>query len=67
MNGHAVVLACEDLAAKLAPLRDANPDMPWEQVIFQAYLQRIPLTAYGFYNRSKVEIDPKTNTGNFFT
>ena len=66
LNGNAMVLACEDLASKLAPIREANPNIPWEQVCFLAYLQRIPLTAYGYYNRSQVEHDRKTNKGTCF-
>jgi len=58
-----VVLACEELVEKLAPIRDANPNMPWEKVIFLAYFQRIQLSAFGFYNRSQVDYNIKENTG----
>ena len=64
LNGHAVIDACEILADRLASLR--LPGVAWEDVVSAAYMQRIPLSAFGFYNRSQVDYDFKTNKGSTF-
>ena len=49
LNGGAVYDACQTLAARLAPLRKAKPNATWEEIIHDAYFQRVNLSAQGFF------------------
>lgn len=50
LYGMAVLNACEQLNARLQPLKDSNPDASWEEIISKAYyVERINLSAQGFY------------------
>ena len=41
--------ACEQLNERLAPVRAANADKPWETIVEIAFFSRIDLTAHGYY------------------
>lgn len=50
MYGMAVLNACEQINARLQPVKDSMPDAsPWPAVVNSAYFQRINLSAQGFY------------------
>ncbi|KAK7505492.1 hypothetical protein BaRGS_00003237 [Batillaria attramentaria] len=49
MFGGAVVDACEKLLRRLKPIKTANPKFTWEQLVHAAYMERISLSATGFY------------------
>lgn len=51
MFGAAVMDACEKLNRRLQPVRDRHPDMAWNEVITTAYMERVSLSATGFYKR----------------
>ncbi|ODV87780.1 hypothetical protein CANARDRAFT_193636 [[Candida] arabinofermentans NRRL YB-2248] len=50
LNGMAVKYACEKLNERLKPIREKlGPDASWHKIISTAYLERISLSATGFY------------------
>ncbi|CAG9760635.1 unnamed protein product [Ceutorhynchus assimilis] len=67
LNGMAVLNACNILNERLAPIKAANPKGKWEDWIKAAYLQRISLSAQGFYKAPNLGHDWKTNQGNLFS
>lgn len=55
---------------RLKPIIDDNPSGTWEQWVSKAYLQRISLSATGFYATPDIGYDKETNSGkafNYFT
>lgn len=56
IHGLAVLDACSILVKRLQPLKDANPDLPWEQLTELAFQNRAKLTATGF-SRMKLDVD----------
>jgi xanthine dehydrogenase/oxidase len=51
--GMAVMLACQELKKRLAPYKKTHADS-WENVVLAAYLDRISLSATGFYKTPKI-------------
>ncbi|KAF2366370.1 Aldehyde oxidase/xanthine dehydrogenase molybdopterin binding [Trinorchestia longiramus] len=49
LNGEAVLRACVELRDRLAPYREKNPDAGWSSWVLAAYLDRVQLSATGFY------------------
>lgn len=50
LNGGAVKDACEQILARLAPVRERlGPNASWDEVVRTAYFDRIQLWAAGFY------------------
>eukprot|EP01133_Synstelium_polycarpum_P007377 gene7377-8596_t len=49
MNGMAVLDACQQINSRLAPLKQANPDLPFNKLVTLAFNERINLSANGFY------------------
>ncbi|XP_059141271.1 xanthine dehydrogenase-like, partial [Physella acuta] len=47
--GPAVVNACNEIKDKLKPLREAKPDLSWQQLVNEAIDDRKYLSAIGFY------------------
>ena len=41
--------ACETLKARLKPYKDANPSGSWSDWVKAAYVDRVSLSATGFY------------------
>lgn len=67
LNGAAVKDACEQILARLAPVRERlGADAPWEDVVRTAYFDRIQLWAAGFYRTEGLSWDVTTMTGTPF-
>ncbi|MDF1602865.1 xanthine dehydrogenase molybdopterin binding subunit [Nocardioides sp. YIM 152315] len=66
LNGGAIKDACEQISARLAPLRAAMPDASWGELVSAAYFQRVQLWAAGFYRTEGLSWDSATMTGSPF-
>ncbi len=66
LNGGAVKDACEQIMARLVPVRAEHPDLSWEELVRTAYHQRIQLWAAGFYKTEGLSWDLTTMTGSPF-
>lgn len=62
----AVLNACMTIRDRLQPLRKSHPSALWEEIVQKAYLQRINLSANGFYATPNIGYDRKTRTGSPF-
>ncbi|XP_051880287.1 xanthine dehydrogenase/oxidase-like [Pristis pectinata] len=49
LNGMAIKNACQTLLERLEPFKAANPTGAWEQWVSAAYMERVSLSAAGFY------------------
>lgn len=49
MYGSATADACAQLNARLQPYRERRPDSTFQQLVNAAYLDRVDLSAHGFY------------------
>ncbi|KAL3701831.1 hypothetical protein R1sor_019853 [Riccia sorocarpa] len=49
MYGGAVLDACEQIKARIKPIAEKMPGASFAEVVLAAYLQRIDLSAHGFY------------------
>lgn len=49
LYGMAVLDACEQISARLKPVRASMPSASWAEMVNSAYFQRINLSAQGFY------------------
>ncbi|XP_072032537.1 xanthine dehydrogenase/oxidase-like [Amphiura filiformis] len=70
LNGNAVKDACEKLMHRLEPFMLANPKGTWEDWVTAAYLDRVSLSATGFYKTPNIGYDWEKNEGmpfNYFT
>lgn len=70
LNGMAVIDACEKLLKRLEPYRERMPDEHWNKWVHQAWMERVSLSATGFYKTPDIGHDIKTNKGmafNYFT
>ena len=67
INGMAIKNACDQILERLRPLRDANPNIEWKDLIKKAYFERINLSANGFYKTPDLTYDWETNTGRMFS
>ena len=68
LNGMAVLNACKTIMERLEPMREDH--QTWEQVVMKAYVNRISLSATGFYhspNRSMDDAGQKGHCHNYFT
>ncbi|GAA3668135.1 xanthine dehydrogenase molybdopterin binding subunit [Nocardioides ginsengisoli] len=67
LNGAAIKDACAQILARIAPVRERlGATAPWEDVVRQAYLDRIQLWAAGFYRTEGLSWDATTMTGTPF-
>src|SRR5262249_7636683 len=66
LNGGAVKDACEQIMSRLQPVRAANPDLSWEELVNLAYHERIQLWAAGFYRTEGLSWDGTTMHGSPF-
>eukprot|EP01113_Clastostelium_recurvatum_P030146 TRINITY_DN3652_c0_g1_i1.p1 TRINITY_DN3652_c0_g1~~TRINITY_DN3652_c0_g1_i1.p1 ORF type:complete len:1345 (-),score=361.69 TRINITY_DN3652_c0_g1_i1:322-4356(-) len=48
-NGMAVLDACQQINQRLKPLRDANPNLSFKDLVTRAHMERVNLSANGFY------------------
>ncbi|XP_055681417.1 xanthine dehydrogenase [Lutzomyia longipalpis] len=70
LNGMAVLEACKVLRERLEPYRKAYPDEGWNKWVSRAYMDRVGLSATGFYATPNIGYDFATNSGrpfNYFT
>ncbi|KAG7502397.1 hypothetical protein JOB18_018848 [Solea senegalensis] len=66
LNGAAVKNACEVLLKRLKPYKTKNPKGSWEEWVKAAYLDRVNLSANGFYRTPDLGYDFKSNSGRAF-
>ncbi|PZF81122.1 xanthine dehydrogenase molybdopterin binding subunit [Jiangella anatolica] len=66
LNGGAVKNACEQILARLTPIRELVPDASWEELVAAAYRGRVQLWAAGFYRTEGLNWDAATMTGHPF-
>ncbi|CAF4952496.1 unnamed protein product, partial [Rotaria magnacalcarata] len=71
LNGMAVKHACEQLRERLNTLIiDNNAEIPWEDLVTQAYFSRLDLCAHGFHSTPNMfDYDLSQNRAqyNYFT
>ncbi|MEE6490038.1 hypothetical protein FKM82_015769 [Ascaphus truei] len=65
-NGMAVKNACEVLRKRLEPIVSRNPGGSWESWIKEAFMQRISLSATGYYKGSENHFDWEKGEGQPF-
>jgi len=69
--GMAVLKACQAITDRLKPIRESmSPGSTFKQIIHKAYIERIDLSAHGFYIIPDLGFDWNTLTGrlyNYFT
>lgn len=53
LNGMAVMRACTKLAQELAPLREAAPDLTWEETVTKAYMARTVVNICNYFKNYK--------------
>uniref|UniRef100_H3CM91 Xanthine dehydrogenase/oxidase n=1 Tax=Tetraodon nigroviridis TaxID=99883 RepID=H3CM91_TETNG len=66
LNGAAVRNACEVLVKRLAPYKSQNPGGSWEDWVKAAYLDRVNLSANGFYKTPDLGYSFESNSGRAF-
>lgn len=66
LNGMAVLNACNVINKRLAPYKRDYPDEGWDKWISRAYMDRVSLSATGFYQTPDIGYDWVTNSGNPF-
>ncbi|XP_053662895.1 xanthine dehydrogenase-like [Anopheles marshallii] len=66
LNGAAVLEACNKLLSRLEPYRKTDATAGWTVWIKQAYLDRVSLSATGFYATPDINYNFTTNSGNPF-
>uniref|UniRef100_A0A182JF08 Xanthine dehydrogenase n=1 Tax=Anopheles atroparvus TaxID=41427 RepID=A0A182JF08_ANOAO len=66
LNGAAVLDACKTILKRIEPYRNQHPDDGWITWIRLAYLDRVPLSATGFYATPNIDYNFSTNSGNPF-
>lgn len=57
---------CEQILQRLAPVKAEAPEAGWDSWIKTAYIQRINLSAQGFYTSPNSGIDWETGKGDIF-
>ena len=65
LNGGAVKDACEQITARLREV-DAGRDLPWDDLVREAYFSRVQLWAAGFYRTEGIHWDSTRMTGHPF-
>ncbi|XP_078068351.1 xanthine dehydrogenase/oxidase [Mustelus asterias] len=66
LNGMAIYNACQILLKRLEPIKLANPNGTWEQWISAAYMDRVSLSAAGFFRTPDLNYDVEKNEGKVF-
>jgi xanthine dehydrogenase large subunit len=65
LNGAAVKNACEQILARLVEI-DAGRNLPWEELVHEAYFARVPLFAAGYYRTEGLTWDATVFRGTPF-
>ena len=63
LNGMAVKNACEELVERLKPFKEANPAGAFGDWVRAAYVDRVSLSATGFFRTPDIGYDFKSNVG----
>ncbi len=66
LNGMAVLNACSELYERLSSYREKKPDGNLADWASSAYMDRVSLSAIGFYKTENLTYDIASNTGRFF-
>lgn len=66
LNGMAIYNACMELNKRLEPYKQRNPAGKLSNWAIEAYLDRVNLSAYGFYQIPDLNYDMETNTGRMY-
>ncbi|KAJ2950078.1 hypothetical protein O0L34_g11418 [Tuta absoluta] len=66
LYGMAVINACNILKDRLEPFKAKNPNGKWEDWVLAAYVDRVNLSASGFYAAPKIAYNRDTNSGNLY-
>lgn len=66
LYGMAVINACNVLNERLEPYKVKNPNGKWEDWVSAAYLDRVCLSATGFYAAPKIEYSREKNCGKMY-
>ncbi|XP_048831374.1 xanthine dehydrogenase/oxidase-like [Brienomyrus brachyistius] len=66
LNGMAIYNACQTLIQRLEPYRTKNPQGTWKDWVTAAYLDRVNLSANGFYKTPDLGYNFETNQGRPF-
>lgn len=66
LYGMAVINACDVLKERLEPFKTRNPTGSWDDWVMTAYLERVNLSATGFYAAPKIQYNRETNSGDLF-
>lgn len=67
LNGYAVANACRELSQRLAPYREKfGKDAPMKKLAEAAYMDRVNLSAQGFYKTPEIGYNWATNSGKMF-
>ena len=66
LYGMAVMNACQEINKRLEPHKTAAPNQNWEDWVMAAYLDRVSLSANGFYKTPNIGYDFETGTGNAY-
>jgi len=67
MYGYAVLDACEQIAARLAPFREKMPNASPQEIATAAWLDRVDLSAHGFYKTPDITGFGGSMPFNYFT
>ncbi|OVA19419.1 Aldehyde oxidase/xanthine dehydrogenase [Macleaya cordata] len=65
--GAAVLDACEQIKARMEPIASRNKHSSFAELALTCYLERIDLSAHGFYITPDIDFDSKTGKGNPFS
>ncbi|KAF0492202.1 putative xanthine dehydrogenase [Gigaspora margarita] len=66
INGYAVSNACKILTERLKPYREKMPDKSFKEIVHAAYLDRVNLSANGYYKTPDIGYDWDKNEGQMF-
>ena len=66
LNGMAVKNACEQLFERISPYRQKNPKGTMANWAMAAYMDRVNLSANGFFKTENLTYDFATNSGRYF-
>ena len=66
LYGIAILNACEKIRKRLEPYKSANPKATWKAWVKAAYLDRVSLSASGFYKVPDIGYNWETTTGNAY-
>jgi len=66
LNGFAVQDACKQITARLEKYRHKDANMPFKDIAMAAWLDRVDLSAHGFYKTPDLGFDFNTGEGRAF-